>query len=92
MLAAIACGGAIGATARYEMTLAMPIHSGKFPWATFWTNVTGSFVLGVILILLLERFRPTRYLQQFAVTGALRVHDVVAGVAAAALGIAVTAL
>ena len=42
-----------------------------FPWATFWTNISGSFALGVVLSLILERFPPTRYLRPFVATGFL---------------------
>src|SRR5579862_3094945 len=46
VLIAIALGGALGASARYG--LAQLIHTGAkaFPWATFWTNISGSFALG----------------------------------------------
>jgi CrcB protein len=71
VLAAIALGGAFGAPARYGV--AQLIHAPKdgFPWATFWTNVTGSFALGLVLVLILERFPPTRYLRPFVATGFL---------------------
>ena len=71
MLAAIAAGGALGAPARYGVAQLIPVEPGHFPWATFWTNVSGSFALGVILILLLERFPPSRYLRPFIATGFL---------------------
>jgi fluoride exporter len=42
-------GGAVGAVARYLVTLwtQTPIM-GRFPWGTLVANVVGSFVLGVI--------------------------------------------
>ena len=71
VLAAIALGGALGAPARYGV--AQLIHSapGTFPWATFWTNVTGSFALGLFLAVVVERFPPARYLRPFVATGFL---------------------
>jgi CrcB protein len=42
-----------------------------FPWATFWTNLTGSFALGVVLALILERFPPSLYLRPLVATGFL---------------------
>jgi len=71
VLAAIALGGALGAPARYGV--AQLIHSapGTFPWATFWTNITGSFALGLFLAVLVERFPPSRYLRPFVATGFL---------------------
>jgi CrcB protein len=71
VLAVIALGGALGATARYELAQALPTTAGRFPWATFWTNVSGSFLLGFALVLLLERFPPRRLLRPFLTTGIL---------------------
>ena len=53
---ALACGGAAGAVTRDAVSLAMPAAAGQFPWGTFAINVTGSFVLGFLLILVLEQF------------------------------------
>ena len=64
-------GGMVGSTARYALAQAIPTEPGHFPWATFWTNLSGSFVLGFLLILLLERFPPTRYLRPFLATGVI---------------------
>jgi len=71
VLAAIAAGGALGTPARYEVALLIHVAKDSFPWATFWTNVSGSFALGFILILVIERFPPTRYLRPFFATGFL---------------------
>jgi CrcB protein len=72
VLAVIALGGALGAAARYGVAQAIPVTGTTgFPWATFWTNVSGSLALGVILTLVLERFPPTRYLRPFLATGFL---------------------
>jgi CrcB protein len=69
VVAVIALGGTIGATARFKLAEAVPHAPGQFPWATFWTNMSGSFVLGFLLIILLERFPPTRYVRPFLATG-----------------------
>jgi CrcB protein len=71
VLAAIAAGGALGAPARYGVAQLIHVTPNTFPWATFWTNITGSFALGLILILILERFPPTRYVRPFLATGFL---------------------
>lgn len=71
MLAVIALGGMIGASARYGIARWLPVESGRFPWATFSANVTGSFLLGLVLVLILERFPPTRLLRPFLATGIL---------------------
>jgi CrcB protein len=71
VLVAIAAGGALGAPARYEVAQIIHVAKDTFPWATFWTNVSGSFALGFLLILVIERFPPTRYVQPFFATGFL---------------------
>lgn len=71
VLAAVAAGGALGAPARYEVTRLVHLTPGTFPWATFWTNVTGSLALGFVLVVVAERFPPTRYLRPFFATGFL---------------------
>jgi CrcB protein len=65
----VSAGGALGAPARYGMTLWLASRAGGFPRATLWTNITGSFLLGVMLIFVLERFGPSRYLRAFLGTG-----------------------
>jgi fluoride exporter len=56
IVAAIACGGVVGALSRYLLSLALPTETGRFPWGTFLINVTGSALLGFLLILLMEQF------------------------------------
>jgi fluoride exporter len=71
VLGAIALGGALGAPARYGVAQLVHVAKDGFPWATFWTNVSGSFALGLVLSLLLERFPPSRYARPFIATGFL---------------------
>jgi len=71
VLAAVAVGGALGAPARYGVAQLVHAGAGTFPWATFWTNVSGSFVLGVVVVLVARRFPSDRYLRPFVATGFL---------------------
>ena len=71
VLAAIALGGALGGPARYGVAQVIHVAPNTFPWATFWTNISGSFALGLLLALILERFPPSRYLRPFVATGFL---------------------
>jgi CrcB protein len=71
VLVAIALGGALGAPARYEVAQLVPVTAGSFPWATFWTNLSGAFVLGVFLTLVIDRVPPTRLLRPFFAVGFL---------------------
>ncbi|GGL46605.1 fluoride efflux transporter FluC [Nocardia jinanensis] len=57
ILAVIAAGGALGALARYGLTVYWPTPAGGFPWAVFVINVTGSFLLGVLMVVITE-LRP----------------------------------
>src|SRR6187399_3318006 len=53
----IAIGGSAGACARYALGAAIGRQFGTgFPYGTFVVNVTGAFLIGVILTLLTERF------------------------------------
>ncbi|HEX3540983.1 MAG TPA: fluoride efflux transporter CrcB [Acidimicrobiales bacterium] len=70
-LAAIALGGALGAPARYGLAQVIHVAPDSFPWATFVTNVSGSFALGVVLAVLLKRHPPPRYVRAFVATGFL---------------------
>jgi CrcB protein len=71
VLLAVAAGGAAGAPARYEVTRLVAVAKAGFPGATFWINVSGSFLLGFLLVLLLERLPPTRYVRPMVATGFL---------------------
>lgn len=53
----IGMGGFIGAIARYGISLWIGQRWGKgFPLGTFVINVTGSFLIGLLMTLLSERF------------------------------------
>ena len=53
----IAGGGAIGAVMRYGASLGVYSLFGRgFPYGTLFVNVTGSLLMGVLSIVLLERF------------------------------------
>jgi fluoride exporter len=67
-LAAIAVGGGLGSLARYLLSVAVPAGHG-FPWAIFAVNVSGSFVLGALMVYLLEIWPPRRFLRPFLAVG-----------------------
>jgi CrcB protein len=69
VLAAIAAGGVVGASARYGIARLLPTRPGVVPWATLVTNLAGSFLLGWLLVLFVERLPPTRYARPFVATG-----------------------
>ncbi|MGB2286931.1 MAG: fluoride efflux transporter CrcB [Porticoccaceae bacterium] len=52
----VALGGALGAMARYGISIAMAdIGNSKFPFATMSVNVLGSFAMGVLFVLVVEK-------------------------------------
>ena len=53
----IASGGAFGALSRYGAALGVYSIFGRgFPYGTLFVNVAGSFLMGVLSIMLLERY------------------------------------
>ena len=71
VLALISLGGAIGSVSRWGLAEALPHVPAAFPWATAVTNVTGCFALGVLMVLVLEVWPPSRYVRPFAGVGVL---------------------
>jgi CrcB protein len=69
LVVSVGCGGALGALARYLVLLAVPTLTGRFPWGTFMINVSGSAVLGFLLVLVLEAFPRARLARPVIGTG-----------------------
>ncbi|WP_069744392.1 CrcB family protein [Streptomyces sp. EN23] len=57
VLAAVAAGGALGALARYGALVLWPTPGRGFPWTVFVVNVTGCALIGVLMVLTVERGR-----------------------------------
>lgn len=52
-------GGAAGSVARYVASVAiMGRFGGRFPMGTLVVNVSGSFMVGLLMTLFTERFQP----------------------------------
>jgi fluoride exporter len=70
--ALIAIGGGLGSLCRYLVGLAvMQRYPGSFPLGTFAVNVTGSFLFGLLMTLLTERFSGYPELRFLLVIGFL---------------------
>ncbi len=53
----IACGGAVGAVLRYGASISVYSLLGRgFPYGTLFVNVSGSLLMGILSVLMLERF------------------------------------
>ena len=52
----LAVGGAFGAVSRYLVQgWVQDLLGGRFPWGTFTVNITGSFLLGLLFALAMDR-------------------------------------
>jgi fluoride exporter len=71
VLAAIAAGGALGGPVRYGLGLAFPTAPHTFPATTFAINVSGSFVLALLMVLILDVWPPNAYVRPFFCVGFL---------------------
>lgn len=71
LLAAIAAGGVVGAEARYGLSVWWPHDPGQWPAATLAINVTGSLLLGVLMVVLTELMTPPRLARPFLGVGVL---------------------
>ncbi|MGW0336758.1 fluoride efflux transporter FluC [Streptomyces sp. NPDC003011] len=71
VVAVVALGGALGATARYALVLEWPAPPGGFPWAAFWTNVVGCALIGVFMVIVTDGWAAHRLVRPFFGTGVL---------------------
>lgn len=68
----VAAGGAIGAAGRYLVGGQMIRLMGpNLPWGTFTVNITGSFLMGLLVGLLALRFNISPELRAFLTVGVL---------------------
>lgn len=68
----VVAGGAAGSLARYVAgTAIMARYGGRFPLGTLFVNVTGSFLIGLLMTLLTERIQPHPYWRLLLVVGFL---------------------
>ena len=68
LLAAI--GGAVGALARWAVSLAVPPVAG-WPWPTLLVNLTGCLLIGVLLAVLPSRFPSATWARPLLGVGVL---------------------
>jgi len=69
---AVAAGGAIGAMARHGVSrMSMHMLGPNFPWGTLAANITGSFIMGLIIIWLTSREPNSPALRAFLTVGLL---------------------
>ena len=69
--AMVALGGALGALARAGLAELWPHPPRGWPWSTLVTNMTGSALLGALLVILARRFPRDRRARLLLGTGLL---------------------
>ena len=68
----VLAGAGLGGLARYVAgTAIMTKYGGRFPLGTFIINVTGSFLIGVLMTLFTQRLGPHPNWRLFLVVGVL---------------------
>jgi len=68
----VLAGAGLGGLARYAAgTWIMARYGGRFPLGTLVINVTGSFLIGLLMTLFAERFQPHPNWRLFLVVGIL---------------------
>jgi fluoride exporter len=71
VLAAVAAGGVLGAEARYGLSMLMPHRPGQWPMATWLINVSGCFLIGILMLSITELTSPHRLVRPFLGVGVL---------------------
>ncbi|MET8824559.1 CrcB family protein [Streptomyces sp. NPDC004610] len=71
VVAVIALGGMLGASARYGAALLWPTGNDAFPWTTLGVNAAGCAVIGVFMVLISEVWAAHRLVRPFFGTGVL---------------------
>jgi fluoride exporter len=70
--ALVMLGGAFGAVSRFAVgTLVARFYSSVFPLGTFLINITGSFLIGLLMMIFLQRPAIPANWRLFLVTGIL---------------------
>jgi CrcB protein len=72
VLLAVAAGGAVGAASRYGLDRLIERRSfAVFPWSTFTINVSGCFLIGLVIAALVDRHEAPAWLRAGLVVGVL---------------------
>ncbi len=71
VLGAVALGGVVGAEARYGMSVWLPHGPAQLPVATLLVNASGCFLIGVLMVVVVELTAPHRLVRPFLGVGVL---------------------
>ena len=68
----VLAGAGLGGVLRYAASAwIMQKYGGRFPLGTFLVNISGAFLIGVLMTLFTERLQPHPYWRLFWVVGVL---------------------
>ena len=71
-IVAVACGGALGAVARFvSVVISQYMFGERFPMGTLFVNCVGSFLIGLFMSLCMDRLADVEYWRLFVVVGFL---------------------
>lgn len=71
VVAVVALGGAVGASARYGASLLWPTPVGGFPWTTLGVNTVGCALIGMFMVVISDVWAAHRLVRPFFGTGVL---------------------
>ncbi|MFI5955252.1 fluoride efflux transporter FluC [Cryptosporangium sp. NPDC051539] len=71
VLGAVSAGGVLGALARYGISTAWPHGPDQFAWSTLVVNVSGCFLIGVLMVVVTEVYPQRTLLRPFLGVGFL---------------------
>jgi CrcB protein len=71
LVAVVSAGGVLGALARYAVSVAWPHAPGDFAWSTWAVNISGCFLIGVLMVLVERRLAGRRLVRPFLGVGVL---------------------
>lgn len=72
LLLLASAGGAIGAGVRFLINEAFALRGWTgFPWATLTVNILGGFLMGAVMVFVLERLDGSPEIRTFIATGML---------------------
>jgi len=65
----VGVGGGIGSIFRFLISRTIPFVQGSFPWATFIINITGCFIIGLLIGLLFKHPASAENMRLLLVVG-----------------------
>ena len=69
---AVAAGGALGAASRFLVgRMMLRVMGPGLPWGTFTVNISGSFLIGLLVTFVAARFSLSHHWQAFLVIGVM---------------------